>query len=101
VPTDGPFLPRDLIARLIGARVEAGAVIACAESLGRLHPVVGLWPVRLAGALRHALVEDGVRRVDHWTGRYAVARVPFAADPFFNVNSPADLARAEAYQPPQ
>ena len=95
-PADAPLLPPDLVARLLAA-AEAGDM-ACAASGGRAHPVVGLWPVRLAGALRRALVEEGVRKVDRWTGRYRLAQAEFAAsphDPFFNVNAPGDLAQAE------
>src|SRR5579859_1574255 len=57
VPADTPFLPPDLVARLIAARDAADAEIALAASGGRLHPVVGLWPVALAADLRRALEE--------------------------------------------
>ena len=58
-----------------------------------------MWPVALAGALRRALVEEGLRKVERFAQRYAVATVEWPAeplDPFMNVNSPDDLARAEA-----
>ena len=58
-PTDAPFLPRDLVRRLWAGREAEGADIAMAASGGRTHPVVGLWPVALAPALRHALVDGG------------------------------------------
>jgi molybdenum cofactor guanylyltransferase len=102
VPTDSPFLPTDLVDRLIQARNAAGADIACAASAGQAHPVAGLWPVRLAPLLRRALVEEGLRRVDRWTARFALVHVAFPAepfDPFLNVNTPDDLAAAEAWLP--
>ncbi|MEQ9349338.1 MAG: molybdenum cofactor guanylyltransferase, partial [Alphaproteobacteria bacterium] len=34
-PTDSPFLPRDLVSRLVAARHDAGADMACAASAGR------------------------------------------------------------------
>jgi molybdopterin-guanine dinucleotide biosynthesis protein A len=89
VPVDTPFVPRDLVARLRGAGGGGGAV--CAGSAGRMHPVVALWPVDLADALLSALA-TGARRVDRWVG----SCVDFPAervDPFFNINTPADLAR--------
>ncbi len=96
VPVDCPFIPKDLAARLMDGRTAAGAELAFAASGGRMHPVVGLWPRRLAGALRHALVEEDVRKVDSFTARYRCAEVMFAdPDPFFNVNRPEDLAAAE------
>jgi len=97
VPCDSPFIPRDLAARLLAARDAADAELACAVSLGRTHPVIGLWPLRLAPSLSTALQSEGVRRVDAWTARFRVAQVPFAAapvDPFFNANQPEDLAQA-------
>jgi molybdopterin-guanine dinucleotide biosynthesis protein A len=98
VPTDGPFVPRDLVARLVAARDEAGADLVQAASGGQAHPVVGLWPVRLADELRRALVEESVRKVDVWTARHRLVTVAFATDPvdpFFNANRPEDLAEAE------
>ncbi|WP_029007823.1 molybdenum cofactor guanylyltransferase MobA [Azospirillum halopraeferens] len=96
--TDAPFLPRDLVARLVRAVEAEGADLACARSGGRDHPVFGLWPVRLADDLRRAMVEEEVRKVDVWTGRYRLAVAAFdtdPVDPFFNTNRPEDLEEAE------
>lgn len=96
--TDAPFQPSDLVARLLRAVETEGADLACARSAGQDHPVFGLWPVRLATDLRRAMVEEGMRKVDAWTGRYRLAVADFPADPvdpFFNTNRPEDLAEAE------
>ena len=101
--TDAPFLPEDLVARLLAAVEAEGADMACAASGGRDHPVFGLWPVRLRGELRRAMVEEGIRKVDAWTARFKLARVAFPPietpagplDSFFNTNRPEDLAEAE------
>ena len=100
VPTDTPFLPRDLVARLAAARAAAGVPLACAGSGGWAHPVIGLWPVRLADALE-AAVRGGMRKIDAWTALYGVARADFEGepDPFFNANTPDELAEAERLQP--
>jgi molybdenum cofactor guanylyltransferase len=98
VPADGPFLPRDLVRRLVEARAGAGAVLAQAASNGRPNPVVGLWPVALAAELRRAVVEEGIAKVDAWTARYRLATVDFEVtqlDPFFNANTQEDLVEAE------
>ena len=98
VATDAPFLPVDLVARLAEGLDEARADLACAASGGRSHPVFGLWPVRLRGDLRRAVVDHGIRKVDLWTTRHKLTTVPFAdqpVDPFFNANRPEDLAAAE------
>jgi molybdenum cofactor guanylyltransferase len=99
VATDAPFLPRDLVARLMRGVEETGADLACAASGGRTHPVFGLWPVRLREDLRRAVVVGGVRKVDEWTGRHKLVTVLFPdhpVDPFFNANRPEDLTAAAA-----
>ena len=97
VPGDAPFIPVDLAVRMHDERLRQGAELACAASGGRTHPVVGLWPVAIAGALRSALVDRGIRKIDRFTARYACATVEWPVaplDPFFNVNTPEDLAEA-------
>ncbi len=96
--TDTPFFPTDFVERMLAAIANEGAGMACAASDGRHHPVFGLWPVRLADDLRHALVDEDVRKVDAWTARYKLVAVEFASqphDPFFNVNRPEDVDEAE------
>ena len=80
------------------ARLDAGATIACAASGGRRHPVIALWPAALREDLRRALTEEGARKVGEWSARYAVAVADWPivpVDPFFNVNTPDDVAEAE------
>jgi molybdopterin-guanine dinucleotide biosynthesis protein A len=95
---DCPFLPRDLVARLLRARIEQDAQLAVAASAGQTHPVIGLWSVALRKELRHALVVEDVRKIDRWTARYRLATVTWPAeplDPFFNANTMNDIAEAE------
>jgi molybdopterin-guanine dinucleotide biosynthesis protein A len=99
VPGDCPFLPDDLVARLHAARVSAGTPLACARSGEWRHPVIGLWPRALRDDLRRALVTEGLRKIESWTARHDVAIAVWPAepvDPFFNVNTPEDAARAQA-----
>ena len=95
---DGPFLPRDLVARLHAARAAENAQLAVAASDGQSHPVIGLWSVALRGELRHALVDEDIRKIDRWTARYKLATVEWQVDeldPFFNANTMDDIAEAE------
>jgi len=95
---DAPFLPADLVARLREAAERDGADIAMATSDARPHPVFALWSMALIDDLRSALAEEGVRKVREWAERHRVAYVDFPVapfDPFFNVNTPEDLARAQ------
>ena len=97
--TDAPFLPADLVARLVEGMDAERAELACAASGGQPHPVIGLWPVHLREELRHALIAEGIRKVDEWTARHRLSTVDFpitTIDPFFNANRPEDLDRAAA-----
>jgi molybdenum cofactor guanylyltransferase len=97
VATDAPFFPDDLVARFVAATENQKTDLACAETGGRTHPVFGLWPVSLREDLRHALVEEDLRKVDLWTARHSLSVVSFpvsVVDPFFNINRPEDVTAA-------
>lgn len=90
---DTPFLPHDLVRRLQDA---AGGGLAIAAAADGWHPTVGLWPVGLRDDLRAAVI-GGTRRVAAWAADQGCAVAPFPnAEAFFNVNTPADLVRAQA-----
>ncbi len=97
-PGDCPFLPRTLVARLHEARVAPGTPLSCARSGEWRHPVVALWHVALREDLRRALVDENLHKIEIWTARHGVAIADWPVepiDPFFNVNTPEDAARAE------
>jgi molybdopterin-guanine dinucleotide biosynthesis protein A len=97
VPSDTPFLPGDLVARLQSAIRDSGDS-AMAARHGRRHAVVGLWPVGRRKQLHAAIETEGLRKVEAWTDRMKTRTVSFddaSFDPFFNVNTPDDLAAAE------
>ncbi|HZA01229.1 MAG TPA: molybdenum cofactor guanylyltransferase MobA [Hyphomicrobiaceae bacterium] len=103
VSTDVPFLPLDLVSRLLVAINDRPGAIALASSNNEAHPVVGLWPVALADDLECAL-EAGARKVLQWTDRHGTVLVDFPflrfhgrlIDPFFNANTPEELDEARA-----
>jgi molybdopterin-guanine dinucleotide biosynthesis protein A len=104
---DAPLLPRDLVERCLEALESRphGAMsgVALAVSAGELHPVIGLWPVALADDLE-AQLAAGIRKVLAWTDRHGTVPVPFPfvevggteLDPFFNANTPQELADLRA-----
>jgi molybdenum cofactor guanylyltransferase len=64
----------------------------------RRHPTCAVWQVNRRDALREAL-NGGLRKLGLWADLEQAATVRFDShpfDPFFNVNTPEDLARAEA-----
>jgi molybdopterin-guanine dinucleotide biosynthesis protein A len=100
---DTPFFPEDLVSRFVAAAGSAYPAIVLAMSGGQVHPVFGLWPTALADDLAAALA-SGTRKVLHWTDRHPHFMAEFpqsrfggkAADPFFNANTPEELAGAAA-----
>ncbi|WMS41017.1 molybdenum cofactor guanylyltransferase MobA [Acuticoccus sp. MNP-M23] len=101
VAADTPFFPADLVVRLRAAAADACAPIALAATpdpargVAR-HPTFGLWSTALADDLAEALA-GGTRKIVAWTDRHGAATALFDApgDPFFNLNTPDDLARAQ------
>ncbi len=97
---DTPFLPPDLVPRLLAAAGPTGLALAATQESARIRPqpTFGLWPTALRHDLRRALAA-GTRKILQWTDRHAPGLAIFPTtpwDPFFNVNTPEDLARAEA-----
>lgn len=95
IPADMPFLPEDLCQRLAERLGEAA--VAMASSGGQLHPVCALWRISSLEALP-AYVASRQRSLRGFAEAAGFAAVDWPAgprDPFFNVNSPQDLAAAE------
>ncbi|WP_376876837.1 molybdenum cofactor guanylyltransferase MobA [Albirhodobacter sp. R86504] len=98
VPVDTPFIPLDLVARLRAASVEGGASYARSvdiEGEMRAHPAVALWPVSMRADISQAL-GDGERRLRIALKSAAHADFHDIPDPFTNLNTPEDLARARS-----
>jgi molybdopterin-guanine dinucleotide biosynthesis protein A len=93
---DTPFFPCDLVPQLMLAAEKAGSDLALAATPSGRHPTFGLWPVALRDDLRAAL-KDGLRKVILWADKHGCGMAEFPDDAaFFNVNTPNDLATAEA-----
>lgn len=97
---DTPFFPADLGARLAAAVQGKADCVAVARSGGRWHPVFSLWPVSAATALAAFLRDANDFSVMRYLERQDFAAADFdprpdGGDPFFNVNTPEDLAIAE------
>lgn len=97
---DTPFFPGDLAQRLQAAAGPQGLALAGSpdgQGVLRRHPTFGLWPVALRDDLRAALA-GGLRKIVIWTDSHDAGLAEWASDPFdpfFNVNTPEDIAQAE------
>lgn len=100
VAVDTPFFPLDLADKLENPEMRC----TVATSSNRLHPVFAFWPVAMRQSLQAFLQRGETRRVmsfldeqDFRTADFApLATATVRADPFFNINTPDDLAAAQA-----
>ena len=98
---DTPFFPCDLVPRLLLAADDMAHPLTLAATPDAKrgtarHPTFGLWPVALRDDLRSALA-GGLRKVVLWTEHHDGREALFPDEAaFFNVNTPEDLAKAEA-----
>jgi molybdopterin-guanine dinucleotide biosynthesis protein A len=99
VPVDTPFLPSDLVARLADALGRGAAVVAYAASAIRDHPIIALWTPESRETACGVFRQQPEISLHGMMERMASVRVVFdddsPADPFFNINTPDDLDRAE------
>lgn len=97
VPGDCPFLPFDLIPKLLEAARSSDAPIANAKSGEWRHPLAGVWRVSLREDLRRALGE-GAHKVEVWAAEHGAAQAEWSDqpfDPFLSVNTMDDLEEAD------
>lgn len=93
VASDTPFFPENLAERLMSEGISIAA------SATGPHWVFGSFPIALAFDLEK-IIASGSRKVADWVARHPHRLVEFEAtdiDPFFNINTPADLEQAEAH----
>lgn len=99
---DTPFIPPDLVARLLSANEGSENRIVYAQTENGAHAVIALWPVNLTdpldGHLRGggAKVMDFIRGHDHRGAYFPLLSASEGQhDPFFNINTPEDLELAQ------
>jgi molybdenum cofactor guanylyltransferase len=96
-PCDTPFLPGDLVPQLLLAAESAPEGLAIAATKDGDHPATALWQVGLAPALS-AFLAGGEAKVTRFTDAHRAARAQFLdGQAFLNLNTPDDLAKAEAW----
>jgi molybdopterin-guanine dinucleotide biosynthesis protein A len=96
VPCDSPFLPPDLVARLLGALQTMDAELAVARTFDQPHPVFALVRRSVLPHLTRFL-EGGGRKIDAWYATLKTVEVAFddKADAFRNINTLAELQQLD------
>ena len=100
VPCDSPFLPPDLVRRLLVGLNANLAQVAVARTGAQPHPVFALVRADVSDSLE-AFLAGGGRKIDAWYAALAVIEVPFddEADAFENINTREELREFEHKQP--
>jgi molybdopterin-guanine dinucleotide biosynthesis protein A len=98
VPCDGPFLPDNLVAELHRQIVQADADIACLRYQGFAQPTFSLWHKRALPDIEQALLVEkngGFKPLLQRLNALYLDWPEQNPSPFFNINTPEDLALAE------
>jgi molybdopterin-guanine dinucleotide biosynthesis protein A len=98
-PSDTPYLPDTYCEQLLDAWRESGWVKTpvVAASNDRVHGLHALWPITCFEDIRQQVVLNGERKLSALHRKSGSMVVNFDAgniDPFFNINTPEDLAAA-------
>ena len=95
-PCDSPFLPEDLISRLLSALTANNADLAVARTFDQPHPVFCLCKREVLPHLTEFLQRGG-RKIDRWYSTLNVVDVAFddQAEAFENINTREELGRFE------
>jgi molybdenum cofactor guanylyltransferase len=92
VPSDSPFIPLDLVSRLLEAGEEKGAAIA--RSHDQEHYLTGIWTTALSRPLEKLILQENMRRMQDFVTKVEAENVLWSDqphDPFFNINTKDDF----------
>jgi molybdopterin-guanine dinucleotide biosynthesis protein A len=96
-PCDAPFLPLDLAQRLMQHLLLSGQAACIVRYEDELQPTFSLWHRRLLPDVRGAVLDQGLAGFKQFLGWAYLSVLDWATEevsPFFNVNTPEDLAQA-------
>ena len=97
VPGDTPFIPINLVKKLLDKVKNSNHKIVLAQSNGKTHPIIGIWHSNLFESLKNSL-NSGNRKIMDWASQHSLGYVEFnnsKYDPFFNINCNEDLIEAK------
>ena len=97
VPGDTPFIPKNLVKKLLDKIKNSNHKIVLAQSNGKTHPIIGIWHSNLLESLKNSL-NSGNRKIMNWASQNSLGYEEFTNskyDPFFNINCKEDLIEAK------
>ena len=95
-PCDTPYLPEDLISRLLAPLIDEQVDVSVVNTGMQVHPVICIARRQLLPRLA-AFLDGGGRKVDAWHSTLKVAKVSFDDQPraFSNINTLDELRAIE------
>ena len=95
-PCDSPFLPQDLVSRLLFAALERGVDLAVAKTGDQPHPVFCVCRASVLPGLT-SFLQTGGRKIDAWYAQLGTVEVAFDDVPeaFSNINTRDELSAFE------
>ena len=98
-PCDAPFLPADLVERLLAAARVSELQVAAARYEGTVQPTFSLWHCDTLAPVREVALDQGKGGLMAMLDRQQHAVVDWPEThppPFFNINTQADLDEARS-----
>lgn len=93
IPCDTPFIPTDFVVRLLQLQDNPCVV---ASSGGQLHPVLALWDISIINDVKASIEKEEYKLMNLIKKlNYVECEWTEKRDPFFNINTPADIKIAE------
>ena len=96
-PCDAPFIPIDLVQKLLDADQSNDKPVVVVSYRGELQPTFSMWHTHHLPVIHEAVVKRGdgglkymLRSLPHTVVEWALAE----PSPFFNINTPDDLKTA-------
>ena len=97
-PSDTPFFDTSIIEKYKSRINLNESLLYFAKSNQKRHNIFGLWSVKLMDTLENDLINNNFRKVEKWADKIGVETINVKIDkfdPFFNINTKADLKEAE------
>ena len=96
-PSDTPFFSKKYLHNFIKNANDQQSKLFFVKSNDKRHNIFGLWSVELLDQLEEDLIKKHERKVEDWANKVGVTTINIEIenyDPFFNINTPEDLEKA-------
>ena len=97
-PSDTPFFDTSIIEKYKSKINLNESLLYFVKSNQKRHNIFGLWSIKLMDTLENDLISNNFRKVEEWADKIGVKTINIKIDkfdPFFNINTKADLEEAE------